>query len=61
VKGMTGAICAIVFPTLETIGSTLQVMGSGGGLLLLALSVYHKSLQIKKMKKDDRTTDNSAE
>jgi len=48
--GSLGAAMAIVTPFINTITPILQFLGCLGGLVMLMYSIYHKRLQIKKLK-----------
>lgn len=52
--GSVGAAMSIVFPMLDRLTHFLQFLGATGGLILLYLSVRHKILEIKKLKRDGR-------
>ncbi len=56
IKGLFGSFAAITLPAIDVIGSSLQTLGSAGGLLLLGVSIYHKVLQVKQIKKPKKNT-----
>lgn len=53
-RGLFGSIAAITLPAIDAIGTSLQALGSIGGLLLLGISIYHKALQVKEIKKNKK-------
>lgn len=54
--GGSGTTMAIVFPYLDTLKEIVQLSGAILGLLLIYLSIKHKLLEIKRIKRDDRNS-----
>lgn len=52
IMGFVGATMAGILPALELLTGFFQVVAGAGGLVLLALSIRHKILQIKNDNKN---------
>lgn len=51
-RGCLGAILAFISPFLTDLGLIIQVIAGLGGLILLAYSIRHKHIQLKKELKE---------
>lgn len=62
ITGGTGALIAVIAPLIHYCGIAIQILGGIGGLVLVAFSIHHKRLQVRREKMEiDRINRNEEE
>lgn len=50
-RGIIGVILSVITPSIEVLNHYLQFAGAAFGVILVLVSIWHKWLQVKAIKK----------
>ena len=50
-RGIIGVILSVLTPSIEVLNHYLQFAGAAFGVILVVISIWHKWLQVKAIKK----------